>query len=124
MKTTIVQGEAMQYKLCMIGIIITGPTSFYYYKEAVFRNSTFPARVSHKEETQHDCISSYKGSPGCSRHCQDCMRKWGKNVANILTKLFAWNNIMRSHLTHPIVSGVKSLVSLCFILTQHLPKGK
>jgi hypothetical protein len=48
MKTGIEQVEVMRYKLRMMGILITGPSSVYCDNEAVFKNSTFPASVNKK----------------------------------------------------------------------------
>jgi hypothetical protein len=85
MKTAIEQVEVMRYKLRMMGIPITGPTSVYGDNEAVFKNSAFPESVIKKK---HNAIAYHRmGVAQAAGTARIAWESGETNVADILTKL-------------------------------------
>ena len=76
--------QALQYKLCMMGIPIDGPTNMFCDNEAVVRNSTMPESTLKKK---HVAICYHRVREACALGMIQIAKEDGAtNLADVLTK--------------------------------------
>ena len=83
-KTATEMIQALQYKLCMMGIPIDGPTNMFCDNEAVVRNATMPESMLKKK---HDAIYYQHVQEACALGLIQIAKDDGAtNLADVLTK--------------------------------------
>ena len=71
MKTAVEQVESLQYKLCMFGVPLEGPTNMFCDNEAVFKNASIPDSTLKKKHTSI-----------CYHRCREAVASCTVRVAN------------------------------------------
>ena len=76
--------DALQIKLCMLGISIDGPTNSFCDNESVVKNASIPeSRLSKK----HNAIAYHKVRESCAcNNIRICHELGKRNLSNVLTK--------------------------------------